>query len=169
MGEAKVEDKKGKKRSGSGKGLKILVILLILIIAVGGGFCAYLLIFKKPSIAAAGQSSTLPSNAVVNNEGTSKYTAALDDFLVNLSDEGGKKYMKITICIGYDNKKLATEIEEKTPMIRDAINSVLRSKKSTDMSAKGVEDLKAEIGNRINPLFENGRVNHVYFSNIIIQ
>lgn len=165
------EEKKVKVK-GKGKGLKILVIILVLIIAIGGGFCAYLLLFKKADTSAAGQNGTLPANAVPNyvtSEGTSKYTVALEDFLVNLSDEDGKKYMKVTIFLGYDNKKLATEITEKTPMIRDSINSVLRAKKSTDLNTKGVEDLKTEIGNRINPLFENGRVNHIYFSNIIIQ
>jgi flagellar basal body-associated protein FliL len=96
----------------------------------------------------------------------------MDEFLVNLTDDGGKKYFKVKLYLGYNtkNKKnMDKELEEKKPILRDAINSVLRSKKSVDITQKGVEDLKKEILARINPYLESGKAENVYFYDILVQ
>ncbi|WP_080952908.1 MotA/TolQ/ExbB proton channel family protein [Clostridium tetani] len=75
----------------------------------------------------------------------------------------------LAIQLGYENKRLAKELEKKKPIILDTINSVLRSKKSTDFNEKGVDKIKLEILNRVNTAFQNGRCETVYFTELIIQ
>lgn len=149
----------------STKSLTIVVIALLLIIIVGGGaFGAYYLFFSKKD----SQVTTLkaPENQVAI---VSSKTYCLDEMLLNLADEDGKRYIKLTIYIGYENKKLAPEFEEKKHILRDAVGSILRSKKSKDFSVKGSEEIKQEILNKINPLFTNGKADNIYFSGILVQ
>lgn len=155
-----------------GNGLKIIIIILLVIIVFGLGFGVYMLFFSnKP----ANTTTNYPSsnNTVSNSVNEmSLYTYSMDEFLVNLTDDGGKKYFKVKLYLGYNtkNKKnMDKELEEKKPILRDAINSVLRSKKSVDITQKGVEDLKKEILARINPYLESGKAENVYFYDILVQ
>lgn len=149
----------------SNKALTIVVIALLLIIIVGGGaFGTYYFFFsKKDSKAVAVK--TPESQALV----VSSKTYCLDEMLLNLADEDGKRYVKVTIYIGYENKKLAKEFEEKKHILRDAVGSVLRAKKSKDFTAKGCEEIKQEILNKINPILTVGKADNVYFSGILVQ
>ncbi|MCM8710979.1 flagellar basal body-associated FliL family protein [Clostridium sp. SYSU_GA19001] len=162
-----------KKEKGNGHRLQIIIIiLLVLILIFGLAFGGYMIFFRKDSnTASADTQNTKVLNPAASE--ISPFTYSLDEFLVNLSDEGGKKYIKVKIYIGYtakDEKKISAELEEKKPILRDAINSVLRSKKSTDITTeKSVSDLKKEIINRVNPYLEYATVNNIYFYDIIVQ
>lgn len=155
------------------KGLQIIIIiLLVLILVFGLAFGGYFLFIKKDSDTASENTINSKAQNSAASE-VSPYTYSLDEFLVNLADEGGRRFFKVKLYIGYtarDEKKIAKELEDKKPILRDAINSVLRSKKSTDItSQKSVDDLKKEIINRINPYFQYGTVNNIYFYDILVQ
>lgn len=166
------EEKKEKVKGGS---KKIIIFALVGILLLGGGgFAGYYFIFGKKAktpesgIPVAGQVQPAVQGAI-QNVVPPKLHVEFDEFITNLADESGKKYIKVKVSIGYDNKKLAKEFEDKKQVVRDIINSVLRSKKSTDLTTKGVDDLKVEILNRVNPILENGRALNIYFSDIVIQ
>lgn len=162
------EKKKSDEKKQSGNLFKILIVVLLILIVVGGSaFAAYFVITMKGNNAKQVNSSAANTNIVANE--VSAKTYALDDFLVNLADTDGKSYLKVKIYIGYENKKMDKELEEKKPILRDAINVVLRSKKSTDITEKGVEDIKKQILTRINPMFENGKADNIYFYDILVQ
>lgn len=95
----------------------------------------------------------------------------LEEFLVNLSDDGKAKYLKVNMFLGSDgkNKDLQKELTAKVPQIRDCINNTLRTKKSTDFTTEGEARLKEEIIVKINETLSNGKVADVYFSSIIVQ
>jgi flagellar protein FliL len=171
-----------KKEKAKGKGSKVIVIVLVAVIAVGLGFGgAYFLLSKKAESANAAPNNTaqavnFPNQAIPNVAGEiSSATFSMDEFLVNLADEGGKRFFKVKIFIGYEPVKkkeedMKKELEEKKPIVRDAINSILRSKKSADLSSqKNIDDLKKEILTKILPYFTNGRVNNIYFNDILLQ
>lgn len=165
MSEEKSEKKGGK--------FKMILIVLLIIIAVGGGAFAGYYFFSKLNNNQA-KTNTLPVQTTANttNVATSVVSArtySVDEFLVNLADEDGKRYLKTMVYLGYENKKLDAELATKKPIIRDTINSVLRSKKSTDFTSKGTEDMKKEILQRINPLLINGQLDNIYFYDIIVQ
>lgn len=176
MSEKTAKEGKGKKT------FKTIIIIIIVVLAISGGaFGGYMLVNKNNSQASGGNtqvvnnnlSTQAPSTQTIAN-GTmqpviSEFTFELGEFLVNLSDEGEKRFVKANIYIGHSNKKLAKELEGKTPMLRDAINSVLRAKKAKDFTPKGTEDIKLEILNRINPMFKEGRCESIYFNEILVQ
>lgn len=163
-----------KKEKGN-NGLKIIIIVLLVIIIFILGFVGFLLV-KNASLS----QNTNKTTKIVNfgeqqlaASAISTYTYNLDEFLVNLSDEGGKRFFKAKIYIGYETsnkKKMDKELEEKNPILRDTVNTVLRSKTSSDITTKEkVDALKKEIIDKINPCFTYGKVSNIYFYDILVQ
>ncbi|WP_268049123.1 flagellar basal body-associated FliL family protein [Clostridium ganghwense] len=154
------------KSNNKGNVLKIVIIVLLAAVLVAGGsFAGYMIAGKlnsQKTVQNAGK------KAVLNQK-----TFALDEFLVNLKAENSTRYLKTKIYIGYSDTKETKELEEeltnKKPILRDAVNSTLRTKKAEDFTEAGVEQLKEEIKNKINPLIEKGEIVNVYFSEILVQ
>ena len=171
---------KKEKVKGKGGGSKIIIIVLLVLLVFSAGFAGYLFLTKDKS--SDENSSKLPTAiepgaATTQTQANAEYVApfkiAMDEFLVNLADEGGKRYFKLKLSIGYDTKKekeMTAEFEEKKDNLRDAIISVLRSKKTTDLATqKNIDDLKKDILMKINPIFENGKAYNIYITDILIQ
>lgn len=176
-----MESKKEKK---GGSKIKVMVIAVVAILVVGaGGYVGYTMFLKDKGTAAkttvhatqqVQQQTGAGAQQVVQNVTftqpvVSEKTFDLGEFLINLSDEDGKRYLKVKMFLGYDEKKLAAELEEKKPILRDAVISVVRTKKAADITPKGVETIKMEIIQRINPLLEKGQLNNVYINDILVQ
>lgn len=140
---------------------KIVIIVLLLLVVVGGAtFAGVYFIGQKNSNATA-----KPAKVVEVTE----LTYALEDFLVNLLDENAT-ILKVNVFIAYEeNSKLTAELETKKAIIRDLVNTSLRSKKSTDFSATGVDAIKNELIASINTVLTKGKISHVYFNEIFIQ
>jgi flagellar protein FliL len=154
-----MSDKKVKEK-GSGNLFKIVIIVLLVLVVVGGGAFGGMYFFGQKS------GTTKTVKAVVSNE----VTYSLGEFLVNLMDEDGRRYLKVTVFIGYeDSKSLATELDAEKPIIRDLVNTTLRSKKTTDFNAIGVDIIKNQLIARINPVLTKGKVSHIYFNDILVQ
>lgn len=150
MADAK-EEKKGNKM------VLILIIMLVLVLAMAGVF-GYLFFVKSKT---AGQAAPVKMVEV---------TKSLDDFIINLSDDGpSRTYIKMTMVLAYTDSKLATELEEKTPMIRDIVNQDIRVKYSKDFNGKGLETIRKELIDKINEELDTGKITNIYFSQIIIQ
>jgi len=156
--EKKAKKEKKTKEKGKGKG-KLIIIILLLIVLGAGGFFGY-------RIFAAKNASKTP--ATTTEKAVSAYTFGLDEVLVNLSDEG-TRYIKIQVYIGYDNKKLTTEVTENKAILRDMVISVLRTKSAADFSPEGVEKIKKELLSKINPLLSKGQATNIYFNDILVQ
>lgn len=160
-----MSEKNNNKEKKSGNLFKIIIIVLLFMILIGGAVFAGMFISMKKAPVAQNTTESVKVNIDENTYG-------LDEFLVNLSDEGGKRYLKVKIFIGYDkkNSKLEKELEPKKPIMRDAVINVLRAKKASDvMSEKGSENLKKEILDRINPLLNNGKLTNIYFYDMLVQ
>lgn len=135
-----------------------------------------------------------------HEEHTEKHlsTAALDTFIVNLSETGA--FLKVKMLLEFDEAPLKKAEEElakhgagggeggghggggasglpgylghREPMIRDAIIRVLATKKSTEvLSSDGKEHLKEQIIEAVNEAvsLEEAPVQQVYFTEFIIQ
>lgn len=171
---AKEKKEKKEKVGGNGNVKLVIIIFVLSIVTVALGAAGGYYFFSKKGITV----NAMNTNNILNNtnEGgtkASEYTAALkDEFLLNLADEGQKRLIKAKISVGYDNKKLTSEIsEDKTvDIMRDIINTVLRSKKAEDFKdEKAVDAVKKEILERINKVLKNGKATNVYFPQIIVQ
>jgi flagellar basal body-associated protein FliL len=170
MAEKKEKVKKEDRMKIGGTFFKIILVILLILIVASLGFVGYMLASKKTPVVI---SNTTAVDSTVTASNASPYTYSLDEFLVNLADNGGKSYLKIKVSLGYDakNKKdMDKELAAKTDQIRDAIIGVLRSKLSTDLNTQtGVDQLKKDILAKVNPLFESGKANSVYINDILIQ
>ena len=84
----------------------------------------------------------------INNSNISniKIYEIKDEFLLNLSDTETRRFIKISLSLGYaeDNSKLQTELEEKLPVIK-------------------------EILDKLNNNLKSGKILDLYFTNLLIQ
>jgi flagellar FliL protein len=94
----------------------------------------------------------------------------LDNFIVNLLSESGRRFLKTQMNLELDGEELAIELEQKTPLVRDIIIRVLTSKTLEEIStAKGKEKLKDQLVNQLNLRLQDGQVKNVYFTEFVIQ
>lgn len=171
-----MENKTEKK---GGKKIKLIVIALIALIIVGaGGYFGYTMFAKqkgtqKTTTPTAGQTTTQAKTAQNQSyleQIVSDKNLTMDEILVNLADDDGKRYVKVKIFVGYDkNSSLETELTDKKALIRDAIISVLRNKKAADIVPKNMDALKMELIQKINPLLKKGQINNIYFNDLLVQ
>ncbi|MBZ9635977.1 flagellar basal body-associated protein FliL [Clostridium sp. FP1] len=148
-------------KTKKGNSLKIVIIVLLILIVVGGAAAGAYIIGQKGSGAKTTIVKVVESNEI---------TFPLEEFLVNLMDEDGKRYLKVKVVIGYeDNADLTAELTAKTSIIRDVVITTLRAKKTTDFSATGVDAIKSQLIKSINPILTKGKASHIYFNDILVQ
>jgi len=141
-------------------GFKIIIIILLVLVVVGGGAFGAMYFFGNKA------TTTKAAKAVTVTEST----YSLDEFLVNLIDDGGLLYLKTTVYLGYEeNTKLDAELVTEKPVIRDIVNTYLRSKKNSDFTSTGIVTIKNDLIARINPILTKGQILHIYINNIVIS
>jgi flagellar FliL protein len=95
---------------------------------------------------------------------------SLDTFIVNLADEGGKRYLRMTIDLELDSEELESEVNKRLPQVRDSILTILPTKRFDDISStKGKTELRDQMLERINGLLARGRVTNIYFKEFVVQ
>ena len=142
----------------------VLILVVILLVVVGvGGYFAYTILLKKP----AGQKTEIK---YVEKELVEK-TLPLDEFTVNLADEGGKCFIQTKLTIAYPEKNTALdeEIAKKLDKIKDVINLTLRQKKIADFDGNKLEAVKKELLNKINENLVEGRLTNMYITKIVFS
>lgn len=165
------ENSKENKKNSSNKIVILLLILLIVLVAAFGG---YILFFGKVGAKAENNVSKNNTSAVTITS-ADENTYSLDEAIVNLADTDSPRYAKVKVSFGYDvkNSKLKSELESETvnkkPILSDAINGILRSKKASDLTGKGIEDMKKQILDAVNPSLKNGKISHIYFDELVVQ
>jgi flagellar protein FliL len=132
--------------------LIFIVIFLLLIIIAGGGYFGYSILYNKKAAA--------PKTEI---------TYSLDDFLVNTADTGERRYIKTKIYIGYTESKLTEELDTKKPILRDTVNSILYSKKASQMNQAGLEIMKTEIKDKLNKILITGKIDNIYYYDVLLQ
>ena len=155
----------------------IVIVIVLLLVALLLGVAFYFMT-KSPSQA----QETTQNNAVQNDIAPSSPTSSsgnymrigpvyqLDQFIVNLLAQSGRRYLKTTISLEMTNAELQNEIVAKLPAIRDSINSVLSSKSLEEVStSRGKEKIKEEIVQRLNEFLVDGKVRNIFFVEYVIQ
>ncbi|MBI2877665.1 MAG: flagellar basal body-associated FliL family protein [Candidatus Tectomicrobia bacterium] len=157
----------GKKAKG---GFPLKPLLLAIVVGgavVGGGFFAW---SKFSGSSSKGHEKGLEAAGASGEEAEMGIIEPLETFIVNLADNGGKRYLKVGINLELSSPELGEEVKKKTPFIRDTILILLSSKSYTDIGdTKGKTLLREEIVARINPVLKEGRIKKVYFSEFVVQ
>lgn len=93
---------------------------------------------------------------------------ALDPFIVNLQDNSGTRYLKLTLSLEVEGPQ--DEINAQTVRIRDSLIVLLSSKSYSDIgTVEGKYQMRDEIVARVNQFLAKSKVKSVYFSDMVIQ
>lgn len=137
------------------KGFKVFISILILIVigaASFAGFYCYKNYFTNPK---------------------EKVYVPLGDVMVNLADEGGKRYFKGNISVAYNKwdstaKKQLTK-EKQLVVVADAINFYIKGKTSDFVINDDGTQMKKELMETINKSVQGFKITDIRFSNIVVQ
>lgn len=174
--EAKTEGEGGGKKKS---GLKLIIIIVVLlVILIGGGLGAYLFLFKSkaPNGEEAANTheevkkDTKKETKKENKKSEKTVVYNMGAIIVNLSDPGPQRYLKVQVAVELDNPKLEEEVKNREPQLKDIIISVLSSKTTADINTpQGKIALKQEILKRLNMVITEGEIMDLFFSEFIIQ
>ena len=159
FGKGKAKEK-GENTGKSNKGVMVILFVLGLIVlgaATFGG--AYLYLKTSKTIDA--------QEVVVENE-----YMDLTEFTVNLADEGGKRYFKGELSLGYDKSKdkLKTELTANQVVVRDDIIFYFKSQKADYINdVKNTDEMKKQLIEAINKELTKGKITDIRFKSMIIQ
>ena len=157
---AGAKDKKTKK--GSPLLLLTSALLLVLICLVALVFTG---IIKLPFLK---QAAAVPQAAA--EQAQPRFLYSLHEFQVNLADSGSKRFLRTTIDLAYDDKKLAKEIEARESEVRSVIISVLRGKHTADLGEPGgMKGLEQDLLKALNDTLSKGEVKAIYYREFIFQ
>jgi flagellar FliL protein len=95
---------------------------------------------------------------------------ALDTFIANLADEGGKRYLRVTMDLELKDTTVKEELDKRLPQIRNAVLMLLPTKRHEEIqNIEGKIGLRNEILARLNGLFKEDRITNLYYTEFVIQ
>jgi flagellar FliL protein len=136
-----------------------LMISILMAVVASGAIAGYLLITKTTH-----QREPVAERPVVLS------IWPLDPFVVNIAETNGERYLKIVIQLEISDPRVADELGQLKPRIRDSILDLLTPKTYKDlMDLVGKQRLREDIAGRINNLLHQGKVTRVYFTEFVVQ
>lgn len=146
----------------------VVAVLFIVMIGLTGGL---FMIWTKLSTTEA-----QAQNAVTTQEQDPQMQQSLgtifpmDTFIVNLADDGGKRYLRITMDLELTQDTVADDLKKRLPQMRDSILMVLPSKRFEDIrTVEGKTSLRGEIIANLNELFGKESISNIYYTEFVVQ
>ena len=94
----------------------------------------------------------------------------LDTFIVNLADEGGARYLRVTMNLELKDKEAVELVQERLPLVRNGILMVLPAKKYAEISTvEGKDALRDELVAKLNSFLKSDSVANIYFTEFVVQ
>jgi flagellar FliL protein len=94
----------------------------------------------------------------------------LDTFIVNLADEGGARYLRVTMNLELKDKDALALVQERLPLVRDGVLMILPAKKYADISTlEGKNALRDELVAKLNSFLKSDSVANIYFTEFVVQ
>ena len=159
----------------------IVGAVMLMMGIMGGGF---FLLWQKMSMTMVqmqqqnSQTGPEAEAAALAEEAAAKEAAAakmgptykMDTLIVNLADQGGKRYLRIGMEWELSGPEVVQEVDKRMPQLRDAILMILPTKQYADIgTAQGKIDLRDELMARVNSIIRNGAVTMIYFTEFVVQ
>ncbi len=151
-----------------GPPLKLLAMgLMGLLVLGGGGFAAYKFYLAPKKAAEAkkeGQQKPMELEKLVGP------VIPLKTFIINLADDSGNRYLKVTVELEVNNGKAEEELKKRLHEVRDGLITVLTSKTFRQIrSATGKAALRDEIVAKVNTMLTSGQVKKAFFTDFVVQ
>ena len=95
---------------------------------------------------------------------------ALEPFIANLADDGGRRYLKATFQIDFGTSGVPAAMQAHLPQTRDLLLTLFTSKTFDDIrTPEGKQQLREEIIARVNQVLDRDLAKAVYFTEFIVQ
>lgn len=95
---------------------------------------------------------------------------AIDDIIVNPAGTGGTRFLSVSFGLELGNNDLASHLEDREPMVRDALITILASKTVAQLTdAKQKEITRYQIKKRLEKLLETEDLKGVYYTDFVLQ
>ncbi len=165
-------------KKGGGNILLIVIVALLATLVIGGAAAAYFMLNDDKEVIDDANKATQTAPVAKTTKTTSRVTDyskigpmyPMDQFIVNLYNEGSSRYLKTTINFELSSEELSAEMDKKKPLIRDIVIKALSAKTYEEISTiKGKENLKDEIVSKVNQVLTDGQVNNLFFTDFVIQ
>jgi flagellar FliL protein len=102
--------------------------------------------------------------------GKSNGILALEPFIANLADDGGRRYLKATFQIDFGKSEVPPTMQARLPQVRDLLLTLFTSKTFDDVrTPEGKQQLREEIIARVNQVLDRDLAKAVYFTEFIVQ
>jgi flagellar FliL protein len=100
-----------------------------------------------------------------------EFAVELKDYIVNLSDAGGNRFLKTKMKLVVENPKVVEEISGQNARISDEVITFLSTKKVDELiSPMGKTVLKRQLKDLFNEkILKNGDVLDIFFLDFVIQ
>lgn len=146
----------------------IAAVSLIVLVIIGGGF--FMMWQKLSSLDNLRSGEGSDKTAEKTEHAGIGPIFSLEPFIVNLSDQGGKRYLRITMGLELGESKYAEEMTKRLPQIRDSILMILPSRKVEELqTTEGKHSLRTEMISNLNELLGKEMVKKIYFTEFVIQ
>lgn len=168
MADNKSDDKSEEK--GGGKLKLILMILGAVLLLVGVGAGAYFLGAGSAAKQTAAETSPTPAKSAETGVAPVGPMLSLDDFIVNILDAEGTRYLKVSMTLELLTPEGLKEIEERKAQVRDTILLYLGSKTFDEIrDLQGKLQLRADLIGKLNALLTKGKIKTIYFTDFVVQ
>ncbi len=138
----------------------LIALLLLVLVAVGVGAALYFM--KKPP--AEEKKGVAPVTAAIGPLWT------MEGMIVNLADQGGERYLKVSMQFELNSPEAAKELDLVKPKIKDMVIDLLSSKTYADLADNaGKQRLREELMFKANGILTQGKISKVYFTEFVIQ
>ena len=147
----------------------IIVVAILFVVMLGLTAGLFMIWTKLSTPNAAATEVTGEANPQVETDSLGPIFS-LETFIVNLADEDGKRYLRITMDLELSQKKLVDTMKQRLPQIRDSILMILPTKRFDDIrTVEGKTLLRSEILAKLNSLLGLEGVANIYFTEFVIQ
>jgi flagellar FliL protein len=151
---------------------KVLVIVaLVFVLLLGMMGTGFFFMWNKMNAANAhptdaGESGTLSTEEPVKIGPIHP----LDTFIVNLADEGGARYLRVTMNLELKDEDAVALVQERLPMVRNGVLMLLPAKKYADIATvEGKDALRDELVAKLNSFLKSDSVANIFFTEFVVQ
>lgn len=145
----------------------IAAFLLFVMALMGGGF---FILWTKMS--ALSTQAPPAGEEVVEEEEAEEIGPlySLGTLIVNLADEGGNRYLRVSIELELEMAEMTEEIEKRLPQVRDSILMILPTKTFNDINTTpGKIAVRDELLTAMNDIVTSGEIKNLYFTEFVVQ
>lgn len=152
----------------------IIIVAAVSVLLIGAMGAGFFVIWSKVSNMAAAPPTAQAGDEPVAEEADIKTTIgpiySLESFVVNLNEDDGKRYLRVTMDLELSTEALSEEVTRRLPQVRNAMLMILPSKKYSEVSTiEGKNQLRDEIVVALNAFLQSGRVSNLYFTEFVVQ